>query len=106
MEHRSDTDQVSAATEHAGQHNLRLTGSRPLTSAELDPLRSLVLQRTFAGLEWAYDSTQMRPYLQAALFRTELLGGTMVDCEVEQATGDSVLLWQALRSWQKVKPDS
>jgi phosphotransferase family enzyme len=82
-----------------------------LLDAQLDPLRSLALQRELPGVKTAFDGTGMRDYLQAALFGASRADYTIEGCEPGQSvyTGDCCIIRYELEvkdnsSGQTIKP--
>ncbi len=69
-----------------------------LLEAQLDPLRSVVLQRELPGIKAAFDSEAMRNYLQEALFGAAQTNYTIERCDPGQSvyTGDCCIVRYAL----------
>ena len=65
-----------------------------LLSAQLDPLRSAVLQQELPGVRTAFDAEAMRAYLQEALFGTANSDYTIDRCDLGQSVyaGDCCVL--------------
>jgi hypothetical protein len=65
-----------------------------ILSAQLDPLRSPILQRQLPSVQTAFDAAAMRDYLQAALFGAARSDATIARCEIGQSVypGDCCII--------------